>query len=215
MRFMKLGTPARVAMLAVAVPALLLAACGDDGDSTDDVASATATQSATAVRTATTTATASTTATGTAAAGQTVEVTAVDYKFEGLPATVKSGTKLTMTNASTGEAHELVAIRLPDDEKRPVSELITLPEEQLGEIVSNEPAAVLIAAPGDDAMAVVGDGTLEESGRYAIVCFIPVGADPAEILAPPPADDATPPAEEEPSGPPHASQGMYAELTVE
>jgi plastocyanin len=199
-------------MLAVAVPALLLAACSDDDDPTEDVASATATQSATAASTATTAASATTT--GTAAAGQTVEVTAVDYKFEGLPATVKAGTKLTMTNGSTDEAHELVAIRLPDDEKRPVSELITLPDEELGEIVSTEPAAVLIAGPGDDAMAVVGDGTLEEAGRYAIVCFIPVGADPAEILAPP-SDDATPPAEEEPSGPPHASQGMYAELTVE
>ena len=28
--------------------------------------------------------------------------------------------------------------------------------------------------------AVVGDGTISEPGRYAILCFIPVGADPAE-----------------------------------
>ncbi len=34
-------------------------------------------------------------------------------------------------------------------------------------------------APGEEGMPVVGDGTVTEPGRYAVVCFIPVGADPA------------------------------------
>jgi hypothetical protein len=94
---------------------------------------------------------------------------------------------------------------------------LQLPEEEIFAAVPGEPAVVLIAAPGEEGMAVVGDGTIEELGRYAVVCFIPVGADPAEVLEGPPDDEATgtPGAEEEPSGPPHASEGMFAELTVE
>ncbi|MGE0228734.1 MAG: hypothetical protein AB7I38_01130 [Dehalococcoidia bacterium] len=208
MRFTK--PPVRGALAALAVTTLLFAACGDDDDPVDDAQDAIPTVSVTPPRTATGT------ATSTGGAGTTVEVTGVDYAFEGLPDSIDAGTRLTFTNDSDEEAHELVAIRLPDDETRPVSELITLPDEELGEIVSTEPAAVLIAPPGEDGIAVVGDGTIDEPGRYAIVCFIPVGADPDEVLAEPgPDEDGTPAAEEEPSGPPHAAEGMFAELTVE
>jgi hypothetical protein len=205
---MKLQAPGRFAVAGLVTGALLFAACGDDEDPIEDADS---TATATVTRTAT-----ATTSTATSETGETVEVTAVDYEFEDLPESIEAGTMLTLKNDSDAEAHELVAIRLPDNETRPVSELITLPDEELGEIVSTEPAVVLIAAPGEEGMAVVGDGTITEPGRYAVVCFIPVGADPAEVLAGPPADDATPAAEEEPAGPPpHAAEGMYAELTVE
>ncbi|MEZ4553143.1 MAG: hypothetical protein R3B59_04475 [Dehalococcoidia bacterium] len=202
------------ALAALAVTTVLFAACGDDDDPVDDALDeaqdAIPTISVTPPRTATSTAT---TAGGD---GNTVEVTGVDYEFEGLPDTIDAGTRLTFTNDSDEEAHELVAIRLPDGETRPVSELITLPDEELGEIVSTEPATVLIAPPGEDGIAVVGDGTIDEPGRYAVVCFIPVGADPADVLAEPgPDDEGTPAADEEPSGPPHAARGMFAELTVE
>ena len=50
---------------------------------------------------------------------------------------------------------------------------------------SGEPAMVLVAGPGEDGMAVVGDGTVTEPGRYVVACAIPIGADPAEIMAPP------------------------------
>lgn len=212
----KLRVPGALAALAVTAFALLFAACGDEADSVGDAVNDTIDEVQDAIPTTSPTIAPTGTATSTAAAGETVEVTAVDYAFEGLPDTIEAGTKLTLVNDSDEEAHELVAIRLPDDETRPVSELITLPDEELGEIVNTEPATVLIAAPGEEGMAVVGDGAIEEPGRYAIVCFIPVGADPAEVLAEPgPDDDGTPPAEAEPTGPPHASEGMYAELTVE
>jgi hypothetical protein len=60
----------------------------------------------------------------------------------------------------------------------------------------------------------VGDGTLVEPGRYAIACFIPTGADPAEYL------EAAAQTEEGPpqgvaGGPPHFVQGMVAELVVD
>jgi hypothetical protein len=53
---------------------------------------------------------------------------------------------------------------------------------------------------------VMGDGTLTEPGRYAIVCFLPVGSDDSIL------ESEGPPEGE--SGPPHVSQGMFAELTV-
>lgn len=53
--------------------------------------------------------------------------------------------------------------------------------------------------------AVMGDGTLTEPGRYAIVCFLPVGSDDSILESEvPPQSDA----------PPHITQGMFAELTV-
>lgn len=145
--------------------------------------------------------------------GQVVVVTAVDYAFEDLPATVEAGTRLSLTNASTVEAHELVAVRIPDEETRPVSELVALPPEELAAVFGGapEPATVILAAPGETDVPgpVVGDGTLTEPGRYAVVCFFPVGGDPAVVLDP---NAEGPP---ETDGPRHVSQGMFAELLVE
>ena len=62
----------------------------------------------------------------------TVAVKAVDYGFEGLPPKVGTGSTFTLTNASKVEAHELIAMRLPDGERRPAAELVRLPEDQLG-----------------------------------------------------------------------------------
>lgn len=63
----------------------------------------------------------------------TVEVTAVDYGFEGLPDSVAAGTKLTLTNSPTAEIHELRAFLLPDGEERSAHELIVLPGSELPE----------------------------------------------------------------------------------
>ena len=189
-----------LAFAAIGMLSLGLAACGDDDDDTattddtptEDVDTDTDTDAETD---------------GDEAAGDVVEITAVDWGFEGLPESVEAGTKLSLTNEGD-EPHELVAFRIPDDETRPVSELVTLPEEELEPIFgAGPPAAVILAATGttDTPGAVVGDGTLTEPGRYAIVCFLPVGADDSILESEgPPESDA----------PPHVSQGMFAELTV-
>ena len=135
-------------------------------------------------------------------------MTAVDYAFEGLPEEVPAGTKISLVNEGN-EPHEFVAMLIPADETRPVEELVQLPEEELGAVFgAAEPATVILAATGqtDIPGAVVGDGTLTEPGRYAIVCFLPTGSDDSilESDGPPPAGEA----------PPHAAQGMVAELTV-
>lgn len=141
-------------------------------------------------------------------------VTAADYKFENLPEAVSAGTQLRLENESEKEIHELVAYRVLDTEKRPVGDLVKLPESDLEQLVSDPPAMVLLRAPGDaEQVNAVGDGTLTEKGRYLVACFIPTGADPAAFLAAAETSGDGPP--QVPGGPPHLAQGMYGEITVE
>ncbi len=147
-----------------------------------------------------------------APAGEVVEVTMVDYAFEGLPETVTAGTRLTVTNAANAELHEVVLFRLPDDEDRPLTELATLGPDDLMAILG-EPDSVLLAAPGGPAIPAVGDGTLTEPGRYGLFCFIPTGADVDEYLTAAADPELEGPPQVE-GGPPHFVHGMYAEITV-
>lgn len=173
--------------------ATAMAACGDDDDGAAD-----ATTSST---------------TTTAEEPTTVEVTAIDYGYEGLPASIAAGTTLTLSNSSADELHELVAIPLPDDEERTVEELLALSEAELDALFGEvEPATVLLAPPGrGEQIAAVGDGSFTEPGRYAVFCAIPTGADPDAYLNAPPSDG--PPDVE--GGPPHFLSGMFGEVTVE
>lgn len=144
----------------------------------------------------------------------TITVTAVDYRFEDLPARIDAGTTLKLTNASDGEIHEMVVFRIPDGEQRPVDQLIRLPESEQAAIFSGEPAMVLLAPPGGaDQITAVGTGKITEPGRYAVVCFIPTGADPDAYLAAAQVGGEGPP--DVPGGPPHAFSGMFAQLIVE
>ncbi len=141
-----------------------------------------------------------------------IEVELVDFAYVGLPDSVPAGTRLSVINTAEAELHELVAFRLPDDEERAVSELIQLPPEEVGPVIG-EPTAVLLAAPGGPQISAVGDGTFDEPGRYAILCFIPTGVEPEVYLEAAAATESGPPQVE--GGPPHFVQGMYAELIVE
>lgn len=134
-----------------------------------------------------------------------------DFRFGELPDSVPAGTRLTVENTSTVELHELVAVRLDDDDDRPVDEIVG---GDLGALfAAGPPAAVVLAAPGGgEPIPAVGDGTLTEPGRYLLVCMIPTGADPAEYLAAAAAASDGPP--KVPGGPPHVAHGMYAELEV-
>lgn len=147
---------------------------------------------------------------------QTLAVTAIDYAFEGIPATFAAGSTIELQNSSTEEAHELVAFRLPADESRSAAELFQLPQAELEPILGGSggpPATVIVAAPSEGGMAVVGDGSISEPGRYVFACFIPTGADPDEFLAAAEASGDEPPDVE--GGPPHFVEGMFAEATVE
>lgn len=178
-----------------------LAACGDSdsGDEGDGAAGATPTSSS---------------ATGGSAGGETVDVTAVDYGFVGIPTTLAAGSELTLTNDSQGEVHEIALFALPEGETRSAQELLMLSEEEVGQ-VTGPPRGVSVALPGEEGRVVVGDLAVDEPGRYVMICAIPTGADPQayrDLLAAPPASDEPP---DIPGGPPHFVQGMVAEFTVQ
>ena len=196
----------RLAVPAAAVLTLTLglAACGDSNED-DDAAAPTTTVAAQQPTT--------TEATG----GETVEITGIDYEFQGVPESVPAGTELSFTNGSDGEVHELVVFRIKEDETRTIEEIAALPEDEQQAVVEpGPPSLVSFALPGEDGMAMVGSGALTAPGRYALACFIPTGADPQayrDLFAAPPSDDEGPP--DIPGGPPHITQGMFAELIVE
>ena len=144
--------------------------------------------------------------------GETITVQALDYAFAGLPARVKAGTAFVLDNQSDAELHEFVAVRLPDDETRSVQELLALPMEELEQLFPFV-ETVVIAPPGEAGFPVEGTGVLDEPGRYAIICAIPTGADPAAYLTAAAESQGGPP--EVPGGPPHFVQGMFAEVVVE
>lgn len=186
----------RRSFLAIAASALLvLGACATD----DEPEEAETTEEATPE------------ATETSASG--VEVTGEDYSFEGVPDTIEAGSQINFKNGSAKEAHELVAFKMADTETRTAEEIFKLPEAELNAALGGPPVAVIVAEPEKEGRAVVGDGVLNDAGRYVFGCFIPTGADPDEYMkaAQEAGDDAPVVA----GGPPHFTQGMYAETTVE
>lgn len=121
-----------------------------------------------------------------------VEVTAVDYAFEGVPETFPAGASgIRFTNDSeNSEPHEFIVFKKADGETRSAEEIL------------NDPAAEE-QGPGEFSGAVfayeagiTGGGFLDLTpGNYLAVCFVPVGG-----------------GEE---GPPHFTQGMLTDFSVE
>ena len=117
------------------------------------------------------------------------DVTAVEYAFQGVPPTLRSGpASFDLTNRGK-EPHELVIFRIHDDVKEPLEKLLDLPEEEARTKVTD--VGGTFAEPGDDGYKVAD----LEPGRYGMACFVPVAG-----------------GEE---GPPHTSRGMFAEFKVE
>jgi hypothetical protein len=119
---------------------------------------------------------------------ETTGVTGVDYGFDGVPATFAAGpTAFSFTNESDSEQHEMLVFRKAAGETRSAEEILNDPAtEEPGEFVT-----VTFAGPGEQSSALA-DLT---SGDYFMVCFLPVGG----------AED----------GPPHFTQGMLTEFSVE
>lgn len=123
----------------------------------------------------------------------TYDVSAVDYGFEGLPDELSTGyTVVTFSNTGQ-EMHEMFALRYNDDTTETIDQLFELPEEEAFSKIT--PVNAAFAPPGASSTV---SWNLTEPGRYAIVCFIPVGS----------VGDA------EGEGPPHFTQGMIREFTV-
>ena len=157
---------------AVGALALVGAACGDDDDSSssDDTSDTTE-----------------------AAQGETTEldVTALDFEFEGIPDEIPAGTaEVTFTNDGE-EDHVLEVYRINDDST--VEELLNMSEQEALEHLTE--AGGVFAADG-----ATDTGTLDiaEPGRYVAICPIPEGTA----------------GETQGTGPPHFVHGMVQEFEV-
>lgn len=144
----------------------------------------------------------------------TTTVTAADYRFENLPATVETGTTLSLRNASPTEIHELVLVKLTDGEQRSAEVLARLPDAQLDGLLSGSTVGILLRPPGGaELIRALGDGKLTAKGRYLVICRIPMGADPATFLAATRGRGNDLPTVT--GGQSHAALGMYGEIRVE
>lgn len=135
--------------------------------------------------------------------GTTAEVTAVDYGYEGMPESVPAGRVGIRLDNTGGEVHEAVMLRINDDGPG-LDELLQMPEEEAEKLT--EFLGVVFAPPGENASAVM-DLT---PGRYAMVCFIPVGTTSMEAL-----ETGSPEEGTDEGGPPHFTEGMATEFTVD
>jgi uncharacterized cupredoxin-like copper-binding protein len=131
-----------------------------------------------------------------------LDITAVDYEFEDVPDTFERGAAAVFLRNEGQEFHEAVFFRIADDETRPIEELLELPEEEAMQVTQFVGAA--FAGPGANGATSV---QFDEPGRYAMLCFIPVGTT-AEAMA-----EMSP--DQEPEGPPHFTQGMWREFTID
>ena len=89
-------------------------------------------------------------------------------------------------------------MKIADGEERSIDELLALPQEEVEAVVSD--VGFVFAPPSLGSWT-----TLDlEPGRYAALCFIPVGTTP-DVL-----QSGAPPEE----GPGHFMEGMVTEFTV-
>jgi hypothetical protein len=138
--------------------------------------------------------------------GNPVDVTAREYAFSGIPATMPPGEASFNLDNRGGEVHELHLFKL-DEGVGTVAELLDLSQDEAAGRM--ESAGAAMADPGDSE-------TLEadlSAGRYAAVCLIPVGTKPEGGHAGHDMEDM----EDmvfDPHADTHFKRGMYAEFTV-
>ncbi len=124
----------------------------------------------------------------------------LEYRFDGVPQRLPAGPHGFRLVGAGAEFHEMALVRVESD--RPVTELLDLPEKEQEKVIPY--LGGVTACPGTTSAEAVG-GNLTP-GRYALVCFIPVGTTPdlrgADLLA---AYEHAP----------HFTEGMIAEFTVE
>lgn len=131
---------------------------------------------------------------------ETLEVTAVDYSFSGMPAEVTAGTYALGFSNDGAEVHEMAVVRINDGVTEPIHDLLALPEDEAMSKVANVGGA--FAFPGESDTTFVD----LEPGRYALLCFVPTGATPDMV-------EALESGEFE-GGPPHVMEGMISEFSV-
>jgi hypothetical protein len=128
---------------------------------------------------------------------QQVDVTGIEYTFQGLPKTVPAGTVAIRFTNNGAELHELDIFGVKS--KDSVKKIAGLSEKERAKKV--EEVANTFATQGQTSYAIAD---LSKPGRYGVVCHLPVGST-SEQAAEHPAHH----------GKSHAQEGMYATITVE
>jgi hypothetical protein len=104
--------------------------------------------------------------------GQKVAVTALDYAFQGVPATLPAGvTKFRLSNTAPEEQHEIAIVKvLLRAENRDPTDILGRPDKKLGKFVDFSNASGAFAPPGETGYTVME----LEPGKYLYACFVPV-----------------------------------------
>jgi uncharacterized cupredoxin-like copper-binding protein len=129
-----------------------------------------------------------------------MNVTAVDYGFEGIDETVAPGPVSVTLQNDGEELHEFIVVRASDEDtdlEALVDEIAALSDEEFEQQTEFQFVGAAFAEQGDSDESLM---VFEEPGRYVVLCFIPEGTTGFET---------------EGTGPPHFELGMYAEFTVE
>jgi hypothetical protein len=105
--------------------------------------------------------------------GTKVPVTAIDYEYQGMPATLPAGVaKFKMTNAAPKEDHMMAVFKVrPGNESMDVDKLLAMPQKKAGKFVDFDDATFMEAEPGAS-----GYGPINLTpGKYIYACFFPEG----------------------------------------
>ena len=124
---------------------------------------------------------------------ETLDVTAKEYEFDGIPDELTAGYHVLNFSNEGKEQHEMVAFKVNEGVTESLDEIFAMPEEEaMGKIT---PVNFTFAAPGGTETA---SWNLTAPGNYTVVCFVSVGSV----------------GETEGDGPPHFTEGMVQEFTV-
>jgi hypothetical protein len=96
-----------------------------------------------------------------------LDVTALDYSFEGIPAQVTAGTQVIQLTNEGAEPHELLLLQRKPGNDDTVEELLELPERKLAQRVQF--VAATFAEPGQSSVTIPE----LEPGSYVAVCSVP------------------------------------------
>lgn len=137
---------------------------------------------------------------------QSVDATAREYAFQGIPETLKAGPTTFSIDNEGSEVHEIHVFRLSEDVGA-VSELLNRSQDEAQDKMTS--VGMASADPGDQRSF---DADLD-AGRYAAVCLIPVGTLPEAGHSGHDMEDM----EDmvfDPNADTHMRRGMFAEFTV-
>jgi hypothetical protein len=127
-----------------------------------------------------------------------LDVTGMEYEFQGLPKTLPAG-KVAIKFTDTGaEWHELAIFRVKG--KDSVKKIVGMPEKEQAKKI--EETGGTFAMQGQTSYAIAD---MSKPGRYGVVCFLPVGSTSEQATE----EAAKKHAKE------HWQQGMLATITVE